>query len=396
MSTPLRFPCLSVTQPLGTFYLAVIKAGDLLRRVEILRRDLDSESQGYVQRELSGKRAKEIAAYLGDTDATFPTSIIVAANPFYVHVVPTRCGTEIVFGKARSRDGSDLAEDSSSTIHSGSFEALSDHEKVGSVIDGQHRLAGLELAGARDDDSPYFCFELPVVFMVDLEPENQAYVFSTINSKQTRVSSSLIIDLFGVATSRSPKKTCHDVAAALNADQNGPFFQTLKMLGKKNLPTESLTQGAFAKYLLTMISRRPDDDERAIKSGKSLALDETCPLRQFFIDGHDEMIVKVLSNYFGAIRDAYPSAWSDAETYALRRTVGFSALMGAFKVVWEREVRPTGKATMETFRNIVARFVIAVPEEALKNINSNEKGASDLARRFTRDWQLATLGSGLR
>src|SRR5205085_2676335 len=102
-------------------------------------------------------------------------------------------------------------------------------------------------------------FELPVVFMLDMEPQDRAYVFSIINSKQTPVSSSLIFDLFGLAQYRSPRRTCHEIARALNAKEGGPFFQTLKMLGQKTLPTQSLTQGSFSKYLLKLISRTPDE-----------------------------------------------------------------------------------------------------------------------------------------
>jgi DGQHR domain-containing protein len=387
MSLLARFPCLSVTQPLGTFYLTVMKAGELLRRVDILRRGLDAESQNHVQRELSGKRAREIASYVGDPDATFPTSIIVSARAAFVHVIEVDGRTELVLGKTANGDNG--SDQDMAVVDERSLAPLGEGDKIGDVIDGQHRLMGLVSAGANDSEAACYCFELPVVFMIGLEAEERAYVFATINSKQTRVSSSLIVDLFGLATSRSPRKTCHDVASALNADAEGPFFGTLKMLGKKNLPTESLTQGSFAKYLARLISRAPDDDERAVKLGRALRADDRCPFRQFFLEDRDDMIVKIMSNYFCAVREVYPTAWGDAEAYALRRTVGFAALVRAFRIVWEKEVLPNGNATLAVFRKVASRFAASVPESSLKEVSSNEQGASDLSRRLTASWLVA-------
>jgi DGQHR domain-containing protein len=360
-----------------------MRAGELLQRVEILRRGLDAASRENVQRELSGRRAHEIAEYVTDPDATFPTSIIVAAHSLRVHV--SSSGDRLLFGKPPGREA-DVGDSDLESVDFSKLQPLTDDEKVGAVIDGQHRLAGLELAGARQKDSPYYSFELPVVFMLNLQPEDRAYVFSTINSKQTRVSSSLIVDLFGLATARSPRKTCHEVARAMNAKEGGPFFQTLKMLGKKNLPTESLTQGSFAKYLLRLISRSPDEDERAAKLDRSLNPDPRCPLRQFFIDDRDDMIVRVLENYLSAIARVYPNAWEDTDHYALKRTVGFSALMKAFDVVWKEEVARTSKATPEVFDRIAERFRASVSEDSLRSIVSNEGGATELAKRFTASW----------
>lgn len=383
MPKPAALPCISVSQPIGTFYLTVMKAGELLSRVDVHRRGLDPASLQNVQRELSGRRTDEIAAYVADPDATFPTSIIVAAYAAHVHAAPN--GTELLLGKVpsakRDADASDLEAPDPGTL-----EALADGDKFGEVIDGQHRLMGLKEAGAGDAGSPYYDFELPVVFMLSLAPQYRAYVFSTINSKQTRVSSSLIIDLFGLATTRSPRKTCHDVAAALNATEGGPFFSTLKMLGKKTRPTESLTQGSFAKYLLDLVSRTPDDDERAIKRGEPIQPDPKCPLRHFFVDERDDMIVRVLDNYFTAIREVYPNAWDDPEKYALRRTVGFAALMKAFRAVWESDVVPTNKATLDVFRGIAKRFASAVPEAGFIDVASSGASAGDLARKLTAAW----------
>lgn len=76
-------------------------------------------------------------------------------------------------------------------------------------------------------------FNLPVVLMFNLTMEEKAYVFSIINSTQTKVSMSLIYDLFDLSKTRSFQKTAHEIARSLNKMNNSPFFNRLKMLGKK-------------------------------------------------------------------------------------------------------------------------------------------------------------------
>ena len=89
--------------------------------------------------------------------------------------------------------------------------------KIGEIIDGQHRINGLKESGLASK------FSLPVVFMVDLDSYQKAYVFSVINSKQVSVPSSLIYDLFALSKNRSPFKTCHEITRALNRSENSPF-----------------------------------------------------------------------------------------------------------------------------------------------------------------------------
>lgn len=69
--------------------------------------------------------------------------------------------------------------------------------------------------------------------MFDLTDEEKAYVFSIINSKQTRVNPSIVYDLFSLAERRSPQKTCHEIARGINSNPDSPFYKKLKMLGKR-------------------------------------------------------------------------------------------------------------------------------------------------------------------
>ena len=178
-------------------------------------------------------------------------------------------------------------------------------------------------------------FELPVVLMFDLTPEENAYIFTVINSTQTKVNKSLIYDLFELSTTRSPQRTCHELARSLNSDPNSPFFNRLKMLGKKEIGQKNavLSQGTFVKQMLLLISKNPDADARAIKANWKLEDDNRLPLRKFFISGKDDVIYKVLINAFNALKNTFQVEWLEPETNILWKTTGFCGIMSVLNYI---------------------------------------------------------------
>jgi DGQHR domain-containing protein len=339
------FPAISVEQPIGTFFLLAIPAKTLLPIVTIKQRTLDEPQGDGVQRQLSNKRINEISLYTTDPDATFPTPIIIACSSATVEI----------------RDGKAYFDDQVS---------------IGEVIDGQHRVQGLRLAMAKRSEA-VADFILPVVFMLDLEAYDKAYVFSTINSKQTPVPRSLIYDLFELSQTRSPFKTCHEIARALNASTSGPFYHGLKMLGKRTAPTEYLTQGSFVTNVVSRISRNSQADEIAVKLGKEVKDDDSLPFRYYWINDRDEIIVRVLDNYFGAIQECFPREWNSptADDYILRKTVGFVGLLKAFDSIWP-EVKREKSAKKDTFVKIAMRFKENLGDRALTAEEFMSSGAA--------------------
>lgn len=293
---------IKIEQPIGTFYITSIDAKILAQIATIERR---KENPDAVQRDQSESRIKEIAKYCSDPDATFPTPIIISVdNP-----------------NAISFEGNRLIIDENQTL--------------GEVIDGQHRLEGLKRSNFISR------FQLPVVLMIDLIPEEKAYVFSIINSKQTRVSMSLIYDLFALSSNRSPYKTCHEIARSLNKEENSPFYNRLKMLGKKtdDQLNASLSQGTFIKYLVELISKNPEDDTRLLKKGESIEIDNRLVLRHYFIDGKDSVIYKIILNTFLGVKLAFPQEWNDPNNYILSKAIGFGAIIKAFPTLYNRGVK---------------------------------------------------------
>ncbi len=298
-----RIPLIEVNQPIGTFYISCLPATTVSMIAKTIRREYDPKNlntKGGIQRGLNPKRVQEISQYTSDPDATFPTPIIIAV-----------------------KDNANYQIESN-------FLIFDENSEVGEIIDGQHRIEGLKRSDKIND------FDLPVIFMFNLTDEEKAYIFSIINSKQTQVPKSLIYDLFSLAEKRSPQKTCHEIARLFNSDEMSPFFKRLKMLGRKEHESASLSQGSFIKYLLPLISKTPDTDLINIKKGKKLEDNTNLPLRYYFINDEDHMIYKILFNLFKAVENVFPTEWNTPSEYILSKTTGYGAILQAFPELFER------------------------------------------------------------
>ncbi|MBV9658017.1 MAG: DGQHR domain-containing protein [Verrucomicrobia bacterium] len=294
---PIKVEVFEVHQPIGVFYVGVMKATDLqFIAYADTRRQSKREIESYsgIQRELSTRRQTEIQQYIGTFDAAFP-------NSFIIQVKSSNVLTEQPGALALRRD-----------------------ERTASIIDGQHRLAGFNKLNSDN-------FDLIVAIFIDLPLEDQAMLFATINLKQTKVNPSLVYDLFDETKARSPQKTCHHIAKGLNTDKTSPFYHQIKPLGKRTEDyVGKLTQATFVKRLLPLICIDPDLVRDRVKRGETLEVDDPgnkdCVFWRFFVENKDWAILRVVMNYFKAVADVFGDDWTRPES-PLGRTIGFSALM---------------------------------------------------------------------
>ncbi len=296
------FPCFQVRQPIGVFYVGVIDSQELLELTysDIRRmRDEPREVETYlgIERPLSTKRVNEIRQYVQTVSAAFPSSIIVAVE-------------------------SEQAEFDEET---GTLQLIRE-PGTAKILDGQHRLAGL------DGMAPGTFYVIVTVF-VDMDLEDQALTFATINLEQTKVSKSLVYDLYEYAKHRSPQKTAHDIVRLLDLREASPFAGRIKILGTANDRGEVLSQAQFVEGLMPMIAADPRRDRDLIKRGRrpERASAEESRFRIFrnmFLDEKDAEIARVLFNYFSAVAARWPTAWATIERgNVLNRTTGFRGLM---------------------------------------------------------------------
>ncbi|MFZ1784731.1 MAG: DGQHR domain-containing protein [Ferruginibacter sp.] len=297
--------CLEIVQPIGTFYLGVMNYDELeyisfvdVRRLQ--KNDRDVEEYIGIQRPLNEGRVNEIGKYVNLIDATFPSTVILSIR------------------------SEDVEYDKKSKILK-----IVRKQNAAKVLDGQHRIAGLnkcELAGGS--------FQIPVTIFIDMEIEDQALVFSTINKTHTKVNKSLPYDLFEFAKTRSPQRTGHTIARALNQKGGSPFKDKIKILGvADDKEKETITQATFVESLLDLITKDKMTDRDLYRRDKIpneyIGKDHLkyC-LRPLFLLEQDGKIAQIVWNYFKAVQHKWPNSWNKVEaSKILNRSTGFIVLM---------------------------------------------------------------------
>ena len=361
----ISFRCLEVSQPIGTFYMVVMKSSDLVRlawtdvrRIEGEKREV--ETYLGIERPLDRKkRVPELKQYVRTLNATFPSSIILAVE----------------------------SKDARYNEETGEL-CLRDRDDVGKVLDGQHRIAGLE-------DYDKSNFELIATVFVDMDIENQAMIFATINLEQTKVNKSLMYDLFVYAKQRSPQKTGHNIARLLDSKEGSPFEGKIKILGTARDPGETISQALFVDALLPMISENPAADRDIIKRGKTPARatpskEQSLIFRSMFLDERDADIAMILWNYFGAVEDKWGSYWREVKRgYVLNRATGFRGLMLFLRHAY-LEITRSGRApNQQQFSQIFALVKLAGKEITPDNFPPGSSGQTKL-----RDFLCSQTGLG--
>lgn len=316
----IELPCIKITQPLGDFFIASINSKELCEITDFdvrrMIKERDIETYLGIQRPVNDKRVKEIGEYVNTLDACFPTSVILAID-----------------GSCASYDAEKGKLTLSNYVEPERFEEKIHYRQIAKVLDGQHRIEGLK---SYLQKSP---FDINVSIFIDMDIENQAYIFSTVNLAQTKVNKSLVYDLYDLAKTRSPQKTCHNVAVGLDKHKDSPLFHRIKRLGvaTQGRFNETITQATFVQSLMPYISSNPQKDrdvflrKRLPELGKTIDL-ENLIFRQLFLQEKDLAIADIVWNYFDAIKQKWPDAWQlSTQGLMLNRTNGFKALMRFLK-----------------------------------------------------------------
>ena len=349
------FPCAEVNQPLGSFYVGVIEADDLLAisYADIRRMDeRDIEKYLGIQRPLEKRRVAELQEYVNTVDAAFPGNILLAVS----------------------------SEDARYNSETREMQIRRD-EAVAKIIDGQHRIAGLK--NAQEE------FQSVVAVFVDMDIEDQANMFATINLKQTKVNRSLAYDLFEFAKSRSPQKTAHNIARLLNFEEGSPLEGKIKLLGvaSRRGSGETLTQALVVDEVLRLVTNNPMKDRDELRRGRSLRPVRgeqlrRLPFRNLFIEERDAVIAKNMWNYFDAVDGRWPSSWRYVEPgFILNRTTGFSALMRFLGIMYGKLGNEQILDT-ETYRDVLNRVKIRESQFTREEFLPGSSGINKMVRRL--------------
>lgn len=311
----ISFPALIIEQPIGTFYIGVMRSSDLVAISSADIREMQTELDDYmgIQRKLSPSRVKELTTYVNNEDATFPTSVILAIEQDNVNW-DSNSSRLTLFPKENQN-----------------------LEDVAKIIDGQHRVEGLKKF--RNSSR----FDVNVSIFVGADLATQANIFATVNLAQTKVNRSLVYDLYSYEHTRSPQKTCHDIAIALDRFKESPFYERIKRLGTATpgRDQEVLTQAAVVESVIKYISKKPSEDRNTFIKRlfpEKIENEELRNLifRNMWLENKDTEIAQIIINFFRAVKYKWPQAWEalDRQGNVLPKTNGFKALIRFLKPVY--------------------------------------------------------------
>lgn len=374
MSNKIRIPVFTAVQPIGTFFVGVMPAKELLTICEFDYRRIVQKA-GYkdflgVQRQLKSDRVSAIRKYIDTVDATFPTSIVLS--------VDDRCSNLLWEGDRTILEIAEYEDDENPQMSIVLANSAS-------IIDGQHRLKAFDCEGVPER------FEVSVSFFIGIDDATEASVFSTVNLAQTKVNKSLVYDLFSFEKSRSPERTCHEIAVAMDKLESSPFFKRIKRLGTstEGRVDETLSQATFVRGLLPFITNDPVVDRDI---GKRFGFWEPAPARKerqqffrpYFVSSQDEKILAIMINYFSAVKKRWPEAWAGNITGGiLNRTNGYYALMRFLREVYH-DIGPGELEVIdaELFGDYLNRLDVKEATLTVENFRPGSSGASALYRKL--------------
>lgn len=228
-----------------------------------------------IQRPYSASRSRDIAEYIEQEDSVLPNNIIVSLKKEFIK------------------------------YSNGELE-ISPEEDVAFVIDGQHRLRAFQYTDKKD-------FELPVSAFIDLSLAEIAEIFVKINYYQKPVNKSLVFDLLGISEEIFPEFVeAHKLTKILNETIGSPWFDSIKMLG---IGKGIITQASFIT-----------------------ALESNGILNSLLKDFTPDEKVKILSNYFSAIKRLFPDKWGQRGSI-IAKTLGFNAFVRLLPKVFTTVVK---------------------------------------------------------
>ena len=378
IEVPIRLPVAKVAQPIGDFYVGRMDARRLLAisYTEIRRFIKGTQDKiAGIQRERSEGRINQIRQYVNLDYATFPTSIIIAVEPECVEIEAVSGDLEDIFNLELSPFGDPTDGDHIPL------------RKIAFIIDGQHRVAGLE--GLEDGKE----FDVNVSIFVGASDADKAEIFARVNQAQTKVNQSLVVDLASYFEERGPVKFAHEVVLAMNGDGEGPLFDKVKRLGKADPgkgQIQTLAQATVVKPIVDYISANPEAERNRRYRGIFRSRREPNAWRrhifQPFYDAEDDSgVFLCLSNYFDAVKAHWPEPWDNPGARAgviLNRTTGYAALMRFFRQVYLQYCDEGEVLSSESCEEVFSDIDIADEELTKETFVPGSSGVSALYRRL--------------
>jgi DGQHR domain-containing protein len=294
-----------IRQKDGIFYFVSFKAKDILNRVrftsrfyfegETIEADADEEdpiarfigkverSEKAFQRMLSRRKVREIVNFYesAETQPALPGSVLLFSE-------------EIL--KFRPL---------------GQFESIGDLEDPKSgflIIDGQHRLAGLHFFGGKNP-SLLDQIEVPCVIFDGKTGDFAAEMFVTINSTQTRINRSHLIDLLDRTSAHDDEsRLAANIVRKLYEEDSSPLQYKINRLGGRSRQEKWILQAELFNEVKKLV----------VENEKLFMKD---------FRGKPERAFELVADYLKAVRTVMEKIWGSNDKYKFTTSVTLKALI---------------------------------------------------------------------
>ncbi|HEX5000033.1 MAG TPA: DGQHR domain-containing protein [Terriglobia bacterium] len=294
-----------IKQKDGVFYFASFKARDVLNRVKFTTRfyfegeTIEAEpvmddpiarfigsverSEKAFQRMLSRRKVREIVNFYesAETQPMIPGSVLLFSEDV-LHFRPL-----------------------------GQFESVGNLEEPRSgflIIDGQHRLAGLHFYGSKNEEL-LDQIEVPCVIFDGKTAEFAAEMFVIINSTQTRINKSHLVDLLD-RIGRYDEKTrlAASTVRKLYEEPSSPLQYKINRLGGRSRQEKWILQAELFNELKKLI----EEHERLFMKD---------------LRGKADRAFELIADFLKAARTVMDRVWGNNDRYKFTTSVTLKALI---------------------------------------------------------------------
>jgi DGQHR domain-containing protein len=322
----------------SVFYLAAYRASDLLRKVQFVGKAYEGEEDAeaeadesvvaffrkvqsgreFFQRRPYARKVRQIAEFYSD--------------PLGQPLIP---GAILLYTPEK------LAFDASGA--SQLMGNLHDPQEPFLVIDGQHRLAGLEVLGRRQPDT-LEKVDVPCVIFDKSQADFAVEMFVIINSTPTRLNRSHLIALYDRLQRSTPvEKAAAKAVALAYGETDSPLHRKVDMLGRRRRTERWIRQASLFRELVRL----------AEKNEKLLGAEPNA-----------KALYEVTRDFLRAVRKIFADAW-DNPRYHVSTDV---TLMAMIRVLGDYLRSARGARTFEAverqraFENLIEPWSRMVPE----------------------------------
>jgi DGQHR domain-containing protein len=305
-----------IRQKEGSFYFVSFRAPDVLRRVKFTSRFYFEGDTIEPEAEMDDPIAKFIGS-VERNEKAFQRSLsrrkVREIVNFYesAETQPALPGTVLLF-----------SEEVLQFRPLGTFESVGDLEDPKSkflIIDGQHRLAGLHFYGEKNP-TLLDHIEAPCIIFDGKTADFAAEMFVTINSTQTRINRSHLVDLIDRISRYDDKARLAAVLVRkLYEEPTSPLQYKVNRLGGRSRQEKWILQAELYNEIKRLVE---DNDKLFMKE----------------LRGKTDRSFELIVDYLKAVRSVMNSIWGSNDKYKFTTSVTLKALIRVLSDLLQRDI----------------------------------------------------------